>query len=130
MNLNLILRRRPQKDGGVIGELYNFAGAFICFMLENDEKKIESGRYKVTITQSKRFSRPLPLINDVKGRSGIRIHPANYPHQLEGCLAPGLVIALGDAGVLESRTAFKKVYDLIDDALFKGDDVWLDVRNP
>lgn len=127
--MELVCRRHEPLSGATISELYE-GGNFLCYILENTEKQIAGDRYRITITQSKRFNRQLPLINDVEGRSGIRIHPANWPHELEGCLAPGMAIAHEGNGVLESRTAFKKVYDLIDEALFKGDDVYIDVRNP
>ena len=30
------------------------------------------------------------LLQDVPNRAGVRIHPANYARQLEGCIALGL----------------------------------------
>ena len=40
---------------------------------------IPYGTYNVTITYSPRFKRNLPLINNVKGFEGIRVHNGNTP---------------------------------------------------
>lgn len=32
----------------------------------------------------------VPRLRDVPNRTQINIHPANYPHELHGCIAPGL----------------------------------------
>ena len=143
--MNLILRRWKSNDECTIGELYDDSGKFVCFTLEDivrevegepvsswkvrDETAIPVGRYRVTITNSKRFKRPLPLLNMVEGFEGIRIHPGNVHTDTSGCILPGIGVHAGDKGLHESRVAFNKVYDLIDDALMHGDEVWLDVRN-
>ncbi len=91
---------------------------------------IPQGRYRVTLTMSKRFGRTLPLVNMVEGFDGIRIHPGNTAADTEGCLLPGMSVAPADNSVLESRHAFEKVYKLIDDTLMTGEDVFLEIRNP
>lgn len=69
--------------------------------------------------------RPSPLIDritkgeyrrgwevcDVPGRSHILIHPANWPDELEGCIAPGLRYAVlnGKNAVASSLPAFRKL---------------------
>ncbi len=59
-----------------------------------DNKKsvsnIPAGIYPLKLTYSPRFKRKMWLVADVPNRAGIRIHPANYYNQLEGCLAPGI----------------------------------------
>lgn len=40
---------------------------------------IPYGTYNITITYSPRFKRNLPLINNVKGFDGIRVHSGNTP---------------------------------------------------
>ena len=40
---------------------------------------IPYGTYNVTITYSPKFKRNLPLINNVKGFEGIRVHNGNTP---------------------------------------------------
>ena len=40
---------------------------------------IPYGKYNITITYSPRFKKNLPLLNNVKGFDGIRIHSGNKP---------------------------------------------------
>lgn len=42
------------------------------------ETAIPSGIYQVTITYSPKYKKQMPLINNVKGYSGVRIHSGNY----------------------------------------------------
>ena len=84
----LLLKRKIRTSEAIIGDL-TVNGVFECFILENKHKAIEAGKYLVTLTYSPRFKRFLPLINGVPNRMGIRLHAANYPEELEGCLAPG-----------------------------------------
>jgi len=51
---------------------------------------IPAGIYPLRLTYSPKFRRKMWLVDDVPNRSGIRIHPANYWNQLNGCIAPGL----------------------------------------
>lgn len=50
---------------------------------------IPAGRYLVEATLSKRFKRKMYCLVGVPDRAGIRIHPANWPDELEGCIALG-----------------------------------------
>jgi Family of unknown function (DUF5675) len=63
----------------------SIAGHEICDTMERNSRIIPAGTYSVILTYSPHFRRILPLIL-VKGRSGIRIHPASSPNQLEGCI--------------------------------------------
>ncbi len=60
----------------------------------DSEKKpaccIPSGRYPVVITHSPKFNNWLPLLLNVPGRSGIRIHCGNLPEHTLGCILPGI----------------------------------------
>ena len=143
--MNLVLRRKPSNDKCTIGELYA-GGTFACYTLEDvvreipgqpvyswkikGQTAIPQGKYRVTETMSKRFERMLPLVNMVPGFEGIRIHPGNKAEDTEGCILPGMSVTPDEYAVLESRRAFQKVYDLIGAELSKGEEVYLDVRNP
>lgn len=50
---------------------------------------IPSGTYQVKWSWSPKFERNLFLVQNVTGRSGIRIHVANFVSQLAGCIAMG-----------------------------------------
>lgn len=47
---------------------------------------IPSGRYKVELTFSNRFKRIMPLLIDVPGFEGVRIHGGNSSEDTEGCI--------------------------------------------
>ena len=59
---------------------------------------------------SPRFKRPVYLVEAVRGRSGIRIHPANLPEQLNGCIALGEKLGTlgGKRAVLLSAPAVRR----------------------
>lgn len=54
--------------------------------LENADYIIPVGTYPVLVTFSPRFKRMLPLIGNVPGRSGIRIHGGTKPEHSTGCV--------------------------------------------
>ena len=54
--------------------------------LENADYIIPVGTYPVSVTFSPRFQRNLPLIGNVPGRSGIRIHRGTKPEHSKGCI--------------------------------------------
>ena len=54
--------------------------------LENADYIIPKGTYLVSVTYSPRFKRMLPLIGNVPGRSGIRIHRGTKPEHSKGCV--------------------------------------------
>jgi hypothetical protein len=69
--------------------------AFTCFTVENLKKAISAGLYDVVIDHSHRLNYNTPHIKvpnrdkAAGGDAGIRIHPANLPKQLLGCIAVG-----------------------------------------
>lgn len=54
----------------------------------NESCCIKIGEYKATQTFSPKFRKQYYLLENVEGRSGILIHPANTIFQLLGCIAP------------------------------------------
>lgn len=54
--------------------------------LENADYIIPEGNYPVSVTFSPRFKQMLPLIGNVPGRSGIRIHRGTKPEHSKGCI--------------------------------------------
>ena len=53
------------------------------------ETAIPTGTYKIEMTYSSKFKRILPLLVDVKGFSGIRIHRGNTEKDSSGCIVIG-----------------------------------------
>lgn len=89
---------------------------------------IPCGLYRVTLTHSQRFNRILPLVNDVPGFTGIRIHPGNTFEDTDGCLLPGYE-KNGEA-VGRSRLAFEELFTLMESATKHGDAIFLTIENP
>ena len=58
----------------------------ICDTLENADYLIPALIYKVQVTQSPRFKRPLPVLLQVPGRTGIRFHRGTKPQHSHGCI--------------------------------------------
>src|SRR6476660_4878109 len=97
------LIREPSGPNCTFGVLFT-NGYYECFTLENTHKIIPAGTYGITLYDSPHNKRVVPLLLDVPGRSEIEIHIANYPHELEGCIAVGQSFGLD---VLhQSRLAF------------------------
>lgn len=90
---------------------------------------IPSGRYRVTVTYSDRFRRQLPLLHDVPGFSGIRIHSGNDHTHTEGCLLPGKTyqVVNGDYQVLRSREMMKELEDEISEAIENNEIIWCEI---
>lgn len=96
LDVKYLILRKWYTDNSTEGELYR-NGQFVCYTLELSVRKMnKSGRvaipvgiYPLRITFSNRFQRDMPEICDVPGRSGIRIHVANYPGDVEGCVGVG-----------------------------------------
>jgi len=70
---------------------------------------IPSGTYQVAITFSNRFKKYLPLLINVPGFEGIRIHPGNTAADTEGCLLPGEF--RNHNQVTNSKKAFTKLFE-------------------
>lgn len=108
----ITVNRKTQTEDGIFGELSIDQHPFKCVTLEKKSKAIGAGTYSVEFTYSPTFNRIMPLIN-VPGREGIRIHWANYPFQLEGCIAVGDKVD-GDA-IDDSRTTFNQLWNIINE---------------
>jgi hypothetical protein len=71
------------------------------------ETAIPSGTYKVVITFSPRFKEYMPLLLNVKGFQGIRIHSGNTSAHTEGCLIVGMTTSKDFVG--QSKIAYSKL---------------------
>ena len=59
---------------------------YICETLENAEVMIPALVYRVNVTMSPKFGRLLPILQQVPGRSGIRVHCGSRPKHSKGCI--------------------------------------------
>lgn len=128
--MELQLKRSVKTDLSTIGKL-SVKGKFLCLTLEdkdrdlvktmaaNDIGKIKEyaktaiprGRYEIILNQSTRFKRELPLLLDVPGFAGIRIHSGNTAEDTEGCILVGNNQQANWIG--ESRKAFEVLMVLL-----------------
>lgn len=127
--LHLELIRKEFTEEATLGELY-VDGEFFCFCLEDQvrpegekapgETAIPGGEYQILITQSPRFKRKLPLLVDVPGFDGIRIHPGNTADDSSGCLLVGDEIDRSTPipTIRKSRIAFDRLFAEMQQAPF------------
>lgn len=91
--------KKADQDRGVLGFMHDSDFTICVFTMENLAKIIPAGEYNVVFTRSSKFSmkKPysqlmdgkVPILQDVKGRSGIRIHCGNFWNDVQGCIAIG-----------------------------------------
>lgn len=80
---------------------------------------IPYGRYEVAMTYSDRFKQVMPLLLNVKGFEGIRIHAGNTAADTLGCLLVGYQKDILNNRILQSRGAIAELYMLITEAIKK-----------
>lgn len=115
-----ILRRLETGDQGTFGQLRLndltlFTGELPARENKNNVSCIPAGTYRCIFNMSRAFRRLMYLVDGVPGRSGVRIHSANYMGdealgfrcQLKGCIAPGMKLGwmAGQKAVLSSAAA-------------------------
>ena len=93
-----LIREKPQGKA-VRGHLYSGEHRFsrsvsvyqeyltpICDTLENADYLVPALIYRLSVTQSPKFKRLLPILQQVPGRSGIRFHRGTKPEHSRGCI--------------------------------------------
>ena len=143
--MEFILKRIALKADYTIGRLYikeNGEEKLVCDTLEPPSRHLTSemplrkivrlkvmghtaiptGRYLLIVTRSPRFGRWLPLVWDVPGFRGIRIHPGNTVRDTEGCILPGWNNKKGV--VLNSHAAMTIIMKRIEENGGKG---WINI---
>lgn len=115
--MEIIVQRKSKSKDGIFGVLTLDWNPFTCVTLENLEKAIPSGIYDLDFNYSPHFNRIMPHIRvpvrdaSAGGDAGIRIHWANFPTQLEGCIAVGTSVD-GDS-IDESLLPFNRLYSIL-----------------
>ncbi len=136
MNIHLILRRFAQVNDATPGDLY-IDGVYECHTLEDQVREpgvkvpgktaIPAGTYRVILSLSQRFKRVLPLLCDVPGFTGVRIHAGNTTADTEGCILVGREV-LGDT-IRQSRAALGGLMEVLLEAQEQGEVISMEVRN-
>ena len=125
--MRLTLKRIANKKDYCIGKLY-INGQYFCDTLEDrdrglsdsmteeeikqlkqyGETAIPIGIYTVLLTYSPKYKKVMPLINRVKGYSGIRIHSGNTNKDTLGCVLVGKNRVVGR--LTDSRNTYNALY--------------------
>lgn len=83
--MQIIRLTRTRRDGRAVRGVMRVDGREIA-TIENEEYIIPIGTYPVRVTRSPKFKRMLPLLLNVPGRSGIRVHRGTKPEHSRGCI--------------------------------------------
>lgn len=131
--MNIILDRIAKKSKYTIGKLY-INGEYFCDTIEDTDRgltqtmtdaqikskkvygqtAIPTGTYRVIISYSNKFKRQMPLLLNVPGFLGIRIHSGNTEKDTEGCLIVGKNKVVGK--VIESKDTYNKLFSILCEA--------------
>ena len=79
------LFRNQPKGSAITGRLV-INGRWFCNTLERVGYQIPALCYHVAVTQSPRFKRLLPIVQNVPQRTGIRFHRGTKPEHSTGCI--------------------------------------------
>lgn len=143
--MELTLHRKIKTDISTIGEIF-IDGTFECYSLEDCDRNLRQdmpaveimnkkiygktaiplGRYEVVNSWSNRFKKYLPLLLNVPGYDGIRLHPGNSEQDSLGCILPGTVYS--DNFVGNSRAAFTELYKKLK-AVEKKEKIFITIKN-
>lgn len=134
--MDIHLQRVDATDTRTIGKL-SLHGVLEAFTMEppllslnalEDHPAIPAGTYRLDITRSVRLGRMLPLVCDVPGRSGIRIHPFNTGDESLGCIALG--ISRAHDSIVSARLAQSNFQPKLAAALANHEDCWITIMDP
>lgn len=93
--MKIEVKRDVRNEKFTLGKMY-IDGEFFCYTLEDPVRQagvkiygdtaIPALSYEVVMSFSEKFRKPLPLLLDVPGFSGVRIHGGNTVKDTLGCI--------------------------------------------
>ena len=130
--VEILQKRMWNKSDYCIG-VVSINGKYFCESLEDTDRGLDSsmtleqileikkkgktaipkGRYKIVWAVSKKFMRPMPYLENVKGFGGIMLHWGNKPEDTDGCPLYGENKKKGM--VINSKKTCEKLFDMIKD---------------
>ena len=138
--MNITVERLQCDEDVTIGSM-TIDGEWQCWTLEDvvrekqgqpvpswkvkDRTAIPAGRYKVELTMSNRFKRVLPILLNVPGFDGIRIHAGNTAEDTSGCILVGNERLA--KSIARSQLALASVMAKMGEAVRKGETIWLEI---
>lgn len=118
--MRLRLKRQVLSEEFTLGELF-IDDVHFCYTVEDKVRPkgekvfgktaIPYGTYSVIVNMSNHFKKEMPLLLNVTGFEGVRIHSGNTAADSEGCIIIGLTKTADGVGM--SRVAFQKLMDKI-----------------
>jgi len=143
-DMELQLKREIFTDESTIGSL-TIDGKFECYILEDKDRGINNtltleqilrvkvygktaipyGRYEIEWTMSARFKVFMPILLNVKGYAGIRIHKGNTELDSLGCLLCGT--RKKSNMITESTLATRNLYAKIEAAKKQGQRIFITI---
>ena len=108
-----LIRNEP-RGNAITGRLV-INGRWFCNTLERVGYQIPPLCYHIAVTQSPRFKRLLPFVQNVPQRTGIRFHAGTKPEHSTGCI------------LVPNRAIEKELTDLILKAQNEHEEILLEV---
>lgn len=128
--MDILLERIANRTNYCIGRLY-LDGVYFCDTLEDTDRGLDdmmseeeiisnkiygqtaipTGIYKVILNYSPKYKKVMPLLTNVKGYSGIRIHSGNTDKDTLGCILVGENKVIGK--LINSRAKYEALYKRI-----------------
>lgn len=118
--MNIIIKRIFKGPDYTIGKLY-IDGKYFCDTLEDTVRApgvkipgktaIPAGKYKIKLTESLRFKKLMPRLENVPGFTGVLIHAGSTAEDTRGCILVGKNRVKGK--VLDSRETFARLFKLL-----------------
>ena len=103
-----LIRNQPQASA-ITGRLV-INGRWFCNTLERVGYQIPALCYHVAVTQSPKFKRRLPIVQNVPQRTGIRFHRGTKPEHSTGCvLVPPEKECLLTYNILKAQNAHEEI---------------------
>lgn len=130
--MKLEVRRMFLRESYTIGKLY-VNGRYFCDTLEDKARRVKVpgktaipyGDYEVRLTFSPHFKRPLPILLNVRGFDGIRIHSGNGENDTSGCILVGENKIKGR--LINSRKTEERLVEEIRQAVNRGEKIKLSI---
>ena len=110
-----LIRNQP-KGIAITGRLV-IDGRWFCDTMERVGYQIPAICYPIRVTQSPKFRRLLPIVQNVPQRSGIRFHRGTKPEHSTGCI------------LVPNRAIEKELTDLILKAQNEHEEIILEVTD-
>lgn len=118
IRMKILLKRIFKGEDYTIGHIY-VNGQYFADSLEDTVRDVKikgktaipAGKYLILMTYSNRFKKIMPLLIDVPGFEGVRIHSGNTPEDTEGCILVGKNTIKGQ--LTSSRLYTRMLYDLL-----------------